>query len=290
MREGFSDTGTQTQTMNTKPDTSRQDTLGDRMKFYEGMEAERRFLPMLPVIARVDGRSFHNFTRGMTRPYDATFTRMMVDTTIALVRETNAAMGYTQSDEITLAWHSEDTRSQIWFDGRVAKMTSQIAAQATLCFYRQVLLRMPEMADRLPTFDGRVWQVPNRAEGANAFLWREWDATKNSISMAAQAHFSPRELHGKHGGQMKDMLMDKGINWNDYPAFFKRGTYVQRREAMIPFSVDELEKLPPKHDARSNPGLLVLRSKWEEIEMPPLATVRNKEGVIFAGETPLPNT
>lgn len=273
--------------MNLKADTSRFDTLGDRMKFYEGMETERRFLPMLPVLARVDGRSFHAFTRGMARPYDPVFSKMMIETTIALVRETNACMGYTQSDEITLAWHSEDTRSQIWFDGRITKMTSQIAAQATLCFYREVLLSRPAVADRLPTFDARVWQVPNRAEGANVFLWREWDATKNSISMAAQAHFSPKQLHGKHGGQMKDMLMDKGVNWNNYPAYFKRGTYVQRRIEFLPFTTDEIEKLPPKHEARTNPDLKILRSKWEPIELPPLGTIVNKEEVIFGGMKPV---
>ena len=111
------------------------DDFGDRMKLYEGMEAGRRFMPLLPVLARIDGRSFHSFTRGMDRPFDAVFSNAMVDTTAALVRETGACMGYTQSDEITLAWYSDNPKTQIWFDGRIAKMTSQLGAQATLIFY-----------------------------------------------------------------------------------------------------------------------------------------------------------
>jgi tRNA(His) 5'-end guanylyltransferase len=98
------------------------DELGDRMKMYEGAEAQRRLMPLLPVIARLDGRSFHSFTRGMDRPFDATFSSCMIDTAKALVQESGACMGYVQSDEVTLAWHSEDMRSQIYFDGRVAKM------------------------------------------------------------------------------------------------------------------------------------------------------------------------
>lgn len=31
------------------------DDLGDRMKMYEGMEAGRRLMPLLPVLARIDG-------------------------------------------------------------------------------------------------------------------------------------------------------------------------------------------------------------------------------------------
>lgn len=265
---------------------SRQDALGDRMKFYEGIEADRRLMPLLPVLCRIDGRCFHSFTRGMARPYDETLTQMMVDTTLYLVRETNACMGYTQSDEITLAWHSTDIKSQIWFDGRIAKMVSQLAAHATLAFYRLVLERMPNYAERLPTFDARVWTVPNRTEGTNVFLWREWDATKNSISMAAQSVYSDKQLHGKNGSDKQEMLFQKGINWNDYPARFKRGTYVQRRTVMKPFSADEIANLPPKHEARANPYLTVERSEWLALDMPPFGTVENREAVIFDGAEP----
>lgn len=259
------------------------DDLGDRMKMYEGTEAGRRLMPLLPVLARIDGRAFHSFTRGMERPFDATFTSCMVDTTMALVKDTGACMGYTQSDEITLAWHADNHRSQIWFDGRVAKMTSQLAAQATLIFYRLVLERMPEYAKRMPTFDARVWNVPTKAEGANVFLWREWDATKNSVSMAAAAYYSHKQLHGKNGAAKQEMLFQKGINWNDYPAFFKRGTYVQRRTVMTPFSAEELDQLPEKHEARNNPALIVERQVCAVLEMPPLGMVRNRVEVIFDG-------
>lgn len=263
------------------------DDLGDRMKLYEGMEAGRRLMPLLPALARIDGRAFHSFTRGMERPFDAVFSACMVDTTAALVRDTGACMGYTQSDEITLAWHARTTQSQIYFDGRVAKMTSQLAAQATLIFYRLVLERMPQYASRLPTFDARVWNAPNRAEGANVFLWREWDATKNSVSMAASAYYSHKALMGKNSPQKHDMLHAKGVNWNDYPALFKRGAYVQRRTVAVPFSAEELDRLPPKHEARTNPALVVERSVCSVLDMPPLGAVTNREAVIFDGAPPM---
>lgn len=263
------------------------DALGDRMKMYEMAEAGRKLMPLVPVIARIDGRSFHSFTRGMRRPYDPDFSFAMIETTAALVHETNACMGYTQSDEITLAWHSTDLKSQIWFDGRVSKMVSQLAAHATLEFYTYITRRLPECGSRKPTFDARVWAVPNRTEGANVFVWREWDATKNSISMAAQSVCSHRELHGKHGGEMQEMLFRRGINWNDYPAYFKRGTYVQRRKGLKPFTADELEKLPPKHEARNNPALMVERSEIKVLEIPPITSISNREAVIFDGAEPL---
>lgn len=263
------------------------DALGDRMKLYELAEAGRRFMPLLPILARIDGRCFSSFTQGMRRPYDPDMSSMMINVTAELVNETNACMGYTQSDEITLAWHSLDPKSQVWFDGRISKMTSQLGALATLFFYRRVLRSyMPEYADKMPTFDARVWQVPNRTEGANVFLWREWDATKNSVTMAASELYSHKELHGKSGADKQEMLFAKGINWNDYPPYFKRGTFVQRRRILRPFTTEEIEELPRKHEARTNPDLVIERWRVAPLDMPIFGSVENREDVIFEGANP----
>jgi len=261
------------------------DALGDRMKEYEAA-TEFRLMPMLPTFARVDGRAFHSFTKGMDRPYDKRMADCMIGTARFVAQETNACMTYTQSDEITLCWLSEDPKSQIWFDGRHSKMVSQIAALATLQFHREVLRHLPDWADQCATFDGRVWQVPSKAEGANVFLWRELDATKNSISMAAHSVFSPKQVHGKNGNEKHEMLFQRGINWNDYPAFFKRGTFIQRRKIVKPFTAEEIDKLPPKHAARSNPLLTVERQTWEAVEMPSFRAVTNRAEVVFDGATP----
>lgn len=63
------------------------DRLGDRMKAYEQMWAGQRLMPLVPALARVDGRAFHSFTRGMDRPFDADFQRCMVEATVALGQE-----------------------------------------------------------------------------------------------------------------------------------------------------------------------------------------------------------
>ena len=263
------------------------DGLADRMKRYEGAEAGRRLMPLAPALARLDGRAFHSFVRGLARPFDERLSALMLDTATFLVRETNAAVGYTQSDEITLAWVADGFDSQIFFDGRIQKMCSTLAALCSARFNRELPARLPaEYAARLPVFDCRVWNVPTAEEAANTFVWRELDAAKNSLSMAARAHYGHAELHNKSGGELHEMLWRKGINWNDYPAFFKRGTYVRRRTVSRPFAAAELAALPPKHAARTNPALVVERSEWVPLELPPLTKVANRAGVLFRGEEP----
>lgn len=260
------------------------------MKEYEQRMAGERCLPLLPVVARLDGKNFSTFTKGLGRPYDVRLTRLMIDVTAFLVEETNAACGYTQSDEITLGWYSPSRDSQIYFDGRVQKMVSVLAATCSVAFNARLPEALPEknptVTGKLLVFDCRVWQLPTLDEAANAFLWRELDATKNSISMAAQAYYSHKELMNKSGSEKMDMLHLKGQNWNDYPAEFKRGSYVQRRKVAAKLAPQDIEKLPPKHHARTNPDLVVERSEYRRLDLPPLARVANRVGVLFRGEDP----
>lgn len=263
------------------------DSFGDRMKLYEMAESGRRLMPLLPIIARIDGRSFSKFTRGLNRPYDERLSKLMVATTKFLVQETEAQCGYTQSDEITLGWIGE---GDILFDGRISKLTSTLAALATGFFNQKMPNYLPEeWQNKLATFDCRVWNVPNLEEGANAFLWRENDATKNSISMAARAYYSHKALKNKKGSEMQEMLWQKGVNWNDYPSFFKRGTYIQRRKIQRPFTSEEIDQLPKKHDFFKNPELIVERTECVELNLPPLKKVLNRSRVIFKGNDPVIN-
>lgn len=260
--------------------------LGNRMKHYEALYASSYLLPMIPTIARIDGRSFHTFCKDLSKPYDDGLSNLMIETTKFLVEETGANCGYTQSDEISLTWLSNDYKSEIFFRGRLLKMVSVLSSLTTAFFIKNLGSYLPSKKDHIPTFDSRVFNVPTTVEASNYFLWRERDATKNSISMAAQCKFSHQELHKKNGSEMQEMLFQKGINWNDYPTFFKRGTYVQRQSKEIPYSCQELEKLPLKHAARQNPNLLVKRWVVGAVDMPPFAKIVNREAVIFDGEPP----
>ena len=101
------------------------DDLGDRMKRYEGGDT---FMPLLPVLVRLDGKNFSNFTKGLERPYDERLSKLMVATATVLAEETNAAIAYTQSDEITLVLFSSCFKSQIYFNGKASKVISILAA------------------------------------------------------------------------------------------------------------------------------------------------------------------
>jgi tRNA(His) 5'-end guanylyltransferase len=254
------------------------------MKAYEAREADRRLLPMLPIYARIDGRCFSAFTRDMERPFDAALTELMIRTTETLVEETHARIGYTQSDEISLIWQAERSNNSIFFDHRIAKMTSVLASLATVAFLAELLNSIhAEKLSRYPHFDCRVFEVPTRTEAANVFLWREQDATKNAVSMAARSVYSHKELDHKTGPEMQEMLFAKGVNFNDYPASFKRGTFVRRKTVLRELTPGELAAIPAEHWP---PGP-VERSHIVRLDMPRFGSLLNREAVIFDGKDPI---
>lgn len=253
-------------------------TLGDRMKSYEAVETKKLFDPALPIYCRIDGRSFSKFTKGMIKPFDERMSKIMIEVTKHLVKETGATLGYTQSDEISLAW----TEGKFFFNGRVQKMVSNVTSIATSKFLIEALKVWPEKCTaKLPTFDARIFQVPSKEEAANSFLWRAQDAKKNAISMAAHEVFGHKLILGKNGEEKIEMLKEKGIDFYDYPDFFKFGTFVRSEN----YTMDIEDLNLPEHIKAKQSSDTFVRSRIVEIDLGDFSEVKNRVAFIFDKES-----
>lgn len=210
------------------------DSLGDRMKCYEYVT--RTYLTRrTPVIVRIDGKAFHTFTRNFQRPYDQILLLTMQQTMKYLCENIEGCvLGYTQSDEITLVLCDyKELTTQAWFSNNIQKICSVSASMATLAFNsffaENVDKTAPEnevyqFCKNKALFDSRVFNIPKEEVG-NCLLWRQRDATRNSILSIAGSFFPLKQMHGLNGKQLQEKLFqDKGINWNDYPTTQKRGS------------------------------------------------------------------
>jgi tRNA(His) 5'-end guanylyltransferase len=234
--------------------------IGIRMKdFYEGVP-KMKLMRRTPVIIRIDGKAFHTFTRGFERPFDDVLIKTMQETTRYLCENIQGCvLGYCQSDEISLVLVDYQTfHTSAWFDYEIQKMCSIAASMTTMAFNKNFVKNVEEFienqknadydnaAERKKTdkliavyknavemggmFDARCFNIP-REEVTNCIYWRQLDATRNSISMVGHANFSCKELHNKSCNDVQDMLMtQKGINWNNFPVYKKRGTCVIKEE------------------------------------------------------------
>jgi tRNA(His) 5'-end guanylyltransferase len=202
--------------------------FGDRMKDYEN--AYRIHLPKrMPVILRIDGTHFHSYTRGMKKPFDEDLVSAFWETCKYLAENImGCKIVYHQSDEISLLLTNYDKlTTQSWFENNLQKLVSVSASMTTAKFNEIMRTKYPDKS--LATFDSRAWVLP-QDEVCNYFLWRQQDATKNSISMVAQANFPHKQLQGLNGDQMQDKLMlEKNVNWNDLPVWQKRGVCITKQ-------------------------------------------------------------
>lgn len=212
------------------------DELGTRMKEYESA-GQTRLIRRLPVIIRVDGRAFHTLTHKMDKPVDDRFQTCMWATATALCEEVQGArIGYVQSDEISVLLYERDVHSDGWFGYDRDKVVSGSAAAATAAFLLHFIKLFPEVylnTRNAPRFDSRASNYPLH-EVVNYMIWRQQDATRNSILGLGMSHFSHKQLHQKNTSQIQDLLhAEKGIDWNDCPTTQKRGTCIVKESYMV---------------------------------------------------------
>lgn len=202
------------------------DELGRRMKAdYE--DALRVTLPRRTyVVVRVDGRRFHTFTKQLPRPYCRPLADALDEAALALAAEMSGCrFGFGQSDEYSfLLTDFESEQAKAWFDGGVQKMVSVAASIFTAAFNAAFAARRAGLqAPAWAVFDARVFVIPQRDDVYGYFVWRQLDASANSLNMLAAAHYSHEELAGKSTEEKHDLLHAKGLNWAKEPADFKRG-------------------------------------------------------------------
>lgn len=216
------------------------DELGDYCKAFEKLETTRRAKSGEVLIARLDGRAFHSITKNMERPFDGNFTKAMVDTTQSLVKEFHANVGYTQSDEISLAWVNSGVNYEHPFGGKFHKINSVLASHASCVFnsYFPGRWSLPAL------FDSRSFAVHTVHEALKVFIWRQWDARRNSINMLAHTVFSNKVLHGVGTGDRLAMLADNGFDWHKTPDMFKYGVFITKKEIFKLLDAETLAKIP----------------------------------------------
>lgn len=262
------------------------ETLGDWCKWLEKNFTPEIMIPTLPTIIRIDGNNFSKWTKGLNKPFEPELTDLMIDLTKYLVETTNAVIGYTQSDEITLILYNDDREKSIYNDGKKQKILSKLTGSCVSYFNEQRLKYLPNH-NKIANFDCRIYQTPTLIDACAQLLWRENDAIRNSISMLAQSHFSYNQLQNLNTKQMKNKLIEIGVYWHELPDKFKKGTYIKRIRKEIPFSKEELDKLPEKHQAKQDPNLLIERNIYIKPKYPNLNDIENKVDVIFNDKEPI---
>jgi tRNA(His) guanylyltransferase len=202
-------------------------------------ELESAWKPVVPAhaytILRVDGRNFSSFTKNMDKPFDMEFIQNMDLVAVQLCKEIqNARFAYVQSDEISIFICTEDEKAQAWFGGTLPKLVSVSAGMASSAM---TALYGRTAGQPLICFDSRVFTVPSREDVLRYFMWRQGDAFRNAVSMAASAKFSHKALHKKPVWDRLIMLQEVGTDFcKTYPKYIWQGRVVTPENRLMTVS------------------------------------------------------
>lgn len=207
------------------------DELDRRMRIFETAH-DHRVLPGLYMVARLDGRTFTRLTREVhdfAAPFDELFRDLMIATTRHLMEAGfRIVYGYTQSDEISLLFHREETA----FSRKLRKLNSILAGEASARFSTLMAQRLPSASGDVASFDCRISQLPRTEYVIDYFRWRAEDAHRNALNShcywalrreGMSVRTATRTLEGLSVAGKNELLFQRGINFNELPAWHKRG-------------------------------------------------------------------
>ena len=200
------------------------DELEQRLRIFETAQ-DQSVLPGVHMVARLDGHGFTRLTKERHRfkvPFDVRFRDHMVATVEHLMQNTGFRIiyGYTQSDEISLLFHLEETT----FARKIRKYNSLLAGESSA--------RFSLLIGDLAAFDCRISQLPRTEDVVDYFRWRNEDAHRNALNsycywtlrrtgLSSQA--ATAKLVGMPVAEKNELLFQHGLNFNDVSNWQKRG-------------------------------------------------------------------
>jgi tRNA(His) 5'-end guanylyltransferase len=186
-------------------------------EWYHGLT----LLPGAWAIVRVDGRSFSKLTEDhYTKPFDERFAAAMQRAAESLLVDLGGVYAYTESDEISVLL---DPRWSL-FGRSVEKLVSISAGLASATFTLAT--------GRVGVFDSRVWLGTGVDDVVDYFSWRQADAARCALngwcywtlrSEGVSARAATRALEGLDVSGKNELLFQRGINFNEVPAWQRRG-------------------------------------------------------------------
>lgn len=206
------------------------DELDNAMRVYE-QSLDTWVAPNNYIVVRLDGRSFTKLTKETCKfeaPFDERFRDLMVDTLKYLMENSGfqTVYGFTESDEMSILLRLDDNT----FGRKIRKINTTLAGEASAYFTKELYKRFG--IDVIASFDSRVCPLPNIDLVGLYFRWRQDDACRNSLN--GWCYWTLRKngdskrkatsiLSGKGIAFKNELLFQNGINFNNLPAWQKRG-------------------------------------------------------------------
>lgn len=209
------------------------------LKEYEQF-SQLKVIPDMPIILRLDGRSFSNYTKqlNLQKPFDERLRNIFIEVSKDFINEFNPDYVYTFSDEINILFTHPP------FNGRVEKINSVFASFVSSSFMKHLFLNKDifdvDLSKLKPvSFDCRI--VLTSSHTRDYFKWRQDEAWRNCLNSYAQSilnkNHTPKQtseiLYKLKKSDIHELLYENGINIAHVPTWHKRGVCLYKKAEII---------------------------------------------------------
>eukprot|EP00736_Rhodelphis_marinus_P001913 Rmarinus@m.22320 len=235
-----------------------------KFEYVKKFEQDEHLLPGCYIVVRIDGRGFHRFAEkhDFQKPNDIQALTLMNKCAIEVMKETpDIMLAYGQSDEYSFVI----SRESILFQRRRSKIESMVVSQFSSAYVFHWASTMEGRTLQYPPgFDARAVCYPTTKTLLDYLSWRQVDCHINNLynttfwTMVEKGGISNRDAEEQLKGSLsvnknEILFSDYGINYNDEPEMFKKGSVLVWEEGL-----KEVKRTPEGVSVRRN-------RRWVEV-------------------------
>lgn len=208
-------------------------TLQQRQLLYENSYSQN-IIPKIPLIIKIDGRSFSKITKHVQKPFCHKTAAMLSNTMVNLVKQIDGAVcGYQYSDKIILVLRNDRSPDEVpWFGNDIQGICSCTSSMATYEFLNQLWdLDDPPPLEGLISFKAHVFALPSIKETINYLIYRQGRCLQQSINETVKTVLYSRYgkdtnsiLEDKNIEDRKMILAESGFDFESLPSAFRNGS------------------------------------------------------------------
>lgn len=211
-----------------------------KYEYVKKFEVSDICLPNCWIVVRIDGRNFHRFSdeHHFVKPNDIRCLSLMNKCAKEVMEQFHdICLSYGQSDEYSFVFKRKTTQ----FGRRENKLMSNIVSlfSSSFVFYwdnyfNELKLRYP------PVFDSRTVVYPSLENIRDYLAWRQVDCHINNLyntcfwALVQNGNYSKTNAENKLKSTLSSdkneiLFTEFGINYNNEPAIYKKGTIQIRK-------------------------------------------------------------
>lgn len=247
-----------------------------RFEYVRNFESEDKILPNCWIVVRIDGKAFHKFSskHNFQKPNDSRALGLMNRAAASVLEDyKDVIIAYGQSDEYSFVLRKDTTL----YNRRQSKIMSYINSLFTSSYvffwkdyFKDQKLRYP------PSFDSRCILYPSNENLRDYLSWRQADCHINNLynttfwALIQKRGLSNSEAEQKLCGTFSSdkheiLFSELGINYNNEPELFKKGTILLRKKIKHPIHGKTRQVIFPLHENLINDEFW--KKHWEILQI-----------------------